>query len=178
MGGDGTRAQGPSTLNLLDLKTNWIDKGRVGMPGMPSALEFWALEAALDGLEAEGLNVRIARHVTAARASRAGLEAAGAALWVADPYHASTLVTAAAVPEGLAADRVVADAARYGVALSPGFGAIRDRVVRLPHTGEAANFATVLANVVATASALRALGRPVDPGAGAQAVADVYAAAR
>ena len=46
----------PSSLALLDLKTSWLDRGRGALPGMPSALEFWALEAALDRLETEGLS--------------------------------------------------------------------------------------------------------------------------
>ena len=38
----------PSSLSLLDLKASWLDTGRGVLPGMPSALEFWALDAALD----------------------------------------------------------------------------------------------------------------------------------
>ncbi|NVH74168.1 alanine--glyoxylate aminotransferase family protein [Paraburkholderia sp. JPY432] len=44
----------PSSLSLAALKRDWLDRGRPGLPGTPSALEFWALEAALDRIEAEG----------------------------------------------------------------------------------------------------------------------------
>ena len=45
---------GQSTLSLIDLRRNWLDAGRGVLPGMPSALEFFALEAALDRVETEG----------------------------------------------------------------------------------------------------------------------------
>jgi aspartate aminotransferase-like enzyme len=56
--------QGPaiSSLSLLDQKTNWIDRGRGVLPGTPSGLEFWALEAALDRVEAEGIDALVNRH--------------------------------------------------------------------------------------------------------------------
>ena len=71
-----------STLSLLDLKRNWLDTGRGVLPGMPSALEFFALEAALDRVEAEGLDAdrRAARagcRCHARRAARARRRALG-----------------------------------------------------------------------------------------------------
>ena len=141
MGRDGRRAKGRPRSACSISRRIGSTRAASALPGMPSPLEFWALEAALDGLEAEGLTSRIARHARAAQASRAGLEALGATPWVDDPRRASALVTATPVPEGLTADAVIERAARYGVTLSPGYGAIRDRMVRLAHTGEGASFA-------------------------------------
>jgi aspartate aminotransferase-like enzyme len=168
-------ARVPSSLSLLDLKRNWLDRGRGVLPGMPSALEFWALEAAVSGLEAEGLEARIARHALAARASRAGLMALGTGSWVTDEALASTMATGAPVPAGLDAVGLVAEAARLGVTLTPGHGEIRDRLVRLDHTGARANFSTVLASVVGYGMAVERLGGTVDIAAGAAAVARAYA---
>jgi len=167
----------PSNLSLPDIKANWLDRGRGVVPGMPSALEFWALEAALDRLESEGLAERIARHQLAARASRAALKAMGIAPRVADEAQASTLATAAPVPAGIDADALIAAALELGVAFTPGFGEVRGKLVRLDHTGVRAAFSPVLANVVAYGTALSGLGHKVDVGAGAAAVAEVYGTA-
>lgn len=53
-------APAQSVLSLADLKRDWLDAGRGALPGMPSALEFFALEAALDRVEAEGLDAVVA----------------------------------------------------------------------------------------------------------------------
>jgi aspartate aminotransferase-like enzyme len=164
-----------STLSLLDLKTEWLDRGRGALPGMPSALEFWALDKALERIEAEGLDAVIARHEQARTASRTGLRALGFAPWVADDSRASALVTAAAVPEEVDADALVAATERFGVGISKGVGPIAERLVRLNHTGQRAQFTPVLANVVAYGQALAELGVKVDVGAAAEAVAAAYA---
>jgi aspartate aminotransferase-like enzyme len=165
----------PSNLSLLDIKKNWLDRGRGVPPGMPSPLEFWALEAALDRVEAEGLDALIARHQLAANASRAGLRALGTAPWIADDRSASALATAAPVPTGIDVDQVIAMTAEWGVVLTPGFGEVSNRLVRLDHAGAKANFSAVLANVFAFGSALARLGEKVDVGAAAQAITSVYA---
>lgn len=172
----GTMASGqaPSTLSLLDLKRNWLAQGRGAVPGMPSALEFWSLEAALDAVEAEGLDNRLARHALAAKATRAGLVAMGLQPWIDDDRESSTLATAAPVPSGIDGDALIAHAAALGVTLSPGFGAVRGQLVRLDHTGVRAAFPPVVATVVGYGAALARLGHPVDIGAAAAAIAAAY----
>ncbi|SHG63633.1 aspartate aminotransferase [Kaistia soli DSM 19436] len=164
----------PSLLSLLDIKEAWLDRGRGALPGTPPPLEFHALAAAVDRLEAEGLAARITRHQRAAKASRAGLRALGVEPWVADDDRASALVTAAPVPDGVDASALIDAAAAFGVALGRGFGDIEHRLVRLDHTGGRAAFGPVLANVTAYGAALAALGQVVDIGAGAAAVTAVY----
>lgn len=136
----------PSSLSLLDLKTNWLDRGRGVLPGMPSALEFWALEAALDRVETETPATCVARHGHAARATRAALRALGADLWIEAEDEASTLVTAVRTVPG-DVDRLVTLARNFGATVSPGFGAVRDRLVRFDHTGRRASRDAVLVNV-------------------------------
>jgi aspartate aminotransferase-like enzyme len=161
-----------SILSLLDHRRLWLDIGRGALPGMPSALEFWALRAALERVEAEGLPTLIARHVQAAEGTRSGLAALGLRPWVA-PGEASNLVTAARLPEHLTASQVLA-AAGPAPGLSAGVGSIAERLVRLNHTGSNASVEPVLANVVALGGALAGLGEQVDIGAAAQAVAEAY----
>lgn len=161
-----------SILSLLDHRRLWLDKGRGILPGMPSALEFWALQAALDRVDTEGLDAVIARHQQAASATRAGVQALGAALWVG-PDHASALVTAAHLPGNLDASQIIALA---GVAsgLSAGVGPVGDRLLRLNHTGSNANLASVRANLAALADALGKLGSNVDPQAADRAILAIY----
>ncbi len=149
----------PSNLALADIKRNWLDRGRGGLPGMPPPLEFWALEAAVDGVEAEGLAALIARHERAASAEPRRLAGVGVQPWIADDRSASTLVTSAPVPPGIDAKALVNAAASLGVMLGAGFGPVDGRLVRLDHTGARANFATVLANVIAYGAALASLAR-------------------
>ncbi|MCX5495584.1 aminotransferase class V-fold PLP-dependent enzyme [Kaistia dalseonensis] len=167
----------PSILSLLDLKENWLDRGRGVLPGTPPPLDFWALEAAVDRVEAEGIDRLVARHQLAARASRAGLRALGIEPWIRDDHAASALVTAAPVPEGIDAEVLIATAAEFGIALGRGFGDIKDRLVRFDHTGARAAFASVIASVVGYGAALGKLGITVDVGAAAEAVALTYALA-
>jgi aspartate aminotransferase-like enzyme len=160
----------PSSLSLLDLKRNWLDTGRGVLPGMPSAIEFWALEAALDRVEVETLPAIIARHARAARAARAGLRAMGVDLWIADEAEASTLATAVRVPAGVDAGMLIDTARKLGAVVTPGFGVIASQIVRLDHTGQRASIDAVLANVLAYGSALAELGVAVDFDAAERAV--------
>ncbi|MBX5049703.1 pyridoxal-phosphate-dependent aminotransferase family protein [Rhizobium lentis] len=161
-----------SILSLADLK-RWVDDGRRGLPGTPAPLEFFALEAALDRIEAEGMENVIARHALAASATRAGLAALGAGAW-APPAKASNLVTAVPVPQALAPAALIAAAARLGVELTEGVGTAPINLVRLNHTGPRAAFQTVLANVAAYGAALRQAGHPSDIAAAAEAISMVY----
>ncbi|OWV74375.1 aspartate aminotransferase [Rhizobium sp. R339] len=161
-----------SILSLADLKA-WIDGGRQGLPGTPAPLEFFALETALDRIEAEGVENVVARHALAAAATRAGLAALGAAAWV-PPAKASNLVTAVPVPEALEPVALIAAAARLGVELTESVGTAPARLLRLNHTGPRAVFQTVLANVVAYGAALRQAGHPADIAAASEAISAAY----
>ncbi|WP_018183857.1 pyridoxal-phosphate-dependent aminotransferase family protein [Kaistia granuli] len=167
-----------STLSLLDLKENWLDRGADALPGTPAPLEFWALDAALDRIDAEddGIETVVERHQLAMRATRAGLRALGAALWIEDDEAASALVTAVPVPSGVDVDALVAAAsAGEGAAISPGVGGVETLLVRLNHTAARAAYRPVLANVVAYGQALAALGQAVDLDAAIEAVAKSFA---
>ncbi len=165
-----------STLSLADLRANWLATGRRALPGMPSAVEFYALEAALDRIEAEGIAAVVARHAVAAAASRAGLAALGLPAWVGE-RAASNLVTAAEIPAGVDRAAVLRTLVPFGVDISAAIGQGTDRLLRLGHTGPRARFEAVLANVVALGSVLASLGADVDVGAAAAGIARVFAGA-
>ncbi|MEW6436588.1 MAG: aminotransferase class V-fold PLP-dependent enzyme [Pseudomonadota bacterium] len=166
-----------SSLSVLDLKREWLDRGRGAIPGTPVDLEFWALDAALDRVEAEGLETLIDRHHRAARATRRGLRALGVTPWIEDDSAASALLTAAPVPAEIDAAQLVQLARRLDDGVSAGGPGVADRLVRLNHTGPRAQFSSVLATLLAYGTALKALGLPVSPGAAAEAVAAIYSSA-
>jgi aspartate aminotransferase-like enzyme len=161
-----------SILSLADLKA-WVDAGRGVLPGTPAPLEFFALEAALDLVEAEGLGQIVARHERAASATRAGLAALGASLWV-PAEQSSNLVTTVAVPEDADSASLIGYASNLGVELTAGVGTGSSHLLRLNHTGPRANFQIVLANVIAYGSALRRAGFPVVIGTASEAIAKAY----
>ncbi|HQZ11842.1 MAG TPA: aminotransferase class V-fold PLP-dependent enzyme [Devosia sp.] len=163
-----------SVLSLLDLRAQWLDKGRGVLPGMPSPIEFHALAAALARFEAEGLDAAIARHTRAGAVTRAALKALGLAPWVPDA-EASNLVTAAVLPAGIDRASVLEALAPYATGTAAAVGPGTDALLRLNHTGPRARFDTVLAIVVALGNALARAGASVDTGAAAETVAKGYA---
>ncbi len=167
----------PSGLSLLQLRRDWLERGRGALPGSPAPLEFWALEAALDRIEAEGITRTVARHAQAARACRTALRALGVPPAIAADEAASALVTAAPIPDGVDAATLISHARRHGVELAPGPGELAARIVRLDHSGLRAAEDAVHANIVAYGGALERLGYPVDLDAAGQAIADAYAGA-
>ena len=162
-----------STLSLMDLKRNWLEAGRGVLPGMPSVLEFFALEAALDRVEAEGLDAVIARHTRAGAATRDAVRALGLSTWVEDG-STSDLVTATALPAGVAAVDLIRYASLADADLSAGVGPGAEGLLRLNHTGQRAQREPVLANIVALAEALEALGIETDLDAARAAIDKRY----
>ena len=147
-------APATSTLSLIDQKHLWLDAGRGTLPGTPSPLELWALAAALDRVEAEGIERIIDRHVEAAIAARDGLLALGLKPW-AEEAEASHLVTTFAVPAdvdvALLLERLRAADPEFSLGVGPG----AERLIRLNHTGRRADPAVVHAMISALAAALR-----------------------
>ncbi|MDS7595654.1 aminotransferase class V-fold PLP-dependent enzyme [Agrobacterium tumefaciens] len=162
-----------SMLSLLDQKKLWLDRGRGALPGTPAPLEFFALEAALDRVEAEGLTAANRRHGQAAEATRAGIEALGVPVWV-EASDGSVLVTTAILPEGVDTGSFLNAAAAPGADITGGVGPGAERLIRLNHTGRRANAGAVKANVTAIATGLQDLGRTVDRKGALAAVESVY----
>jgi aspartate aminotransferase-like enzyme len=142
-----------SALSLVDLRRLWLDTGRGALPGMPSAVEFYALEAALDRVEDEGIEAVVARHALAAAATRDGVRALGLSLW-ADDACGSNLVTAVRLPDGVDLAKLLMQAASREAEFTAGVGETPHGLVRLNHTGQRANRDAVLQNIRALAAAL------------------------
>jgi serine---pyruvate transaminase len=142
----------------------------------PPVTLFRALDVALELILSEGLERVFARHALLARAARAGIEALGLERFGPDDEDAN-VVTAAHLPEEIEGARVpklMRD--RYAVTVAGGQGHLKGRIVRIAHCGYYGAFDVVVA-LTALEMALRDLGAPVEPGAGAGAAQRVYAEA-
>ncbi|MFF3752312.1 pyridoxal-phosphate-dependent aminotransferase family protein [Streptomyces sp. NPDC002018] len=128
-----------SYLSLLDWKERWIDTGRRALPHAPAQLEMLALEASVERIEAEGLDTVMARHASAAAATRAGAVALGRDLepFVHEASAAAPVATTLRTPPGTDAAEVVAKAlaADPSLPLIAGGGALASEMIRVNHYG-------------------------------------------
>lgn len=161
-----------SFLSILDWKDAWLDAGR--FPYTPSVSEVYALQSTLEQALEEGMGAMAARHQLVAKACRAGVAALGLELWPAREEIAAACVTAVRIPDGLD------DAAirgpmrdRYGVMISPGYGDLMGKLVRLGHMGMAAHPTTLAAQLAIFELALADAGYPVALGSSVGAAMDV-----
>jgi len=106
-----------------------------GTPWTPAVNLFFALEAALDIMRAEGLQAIFERHARLAEYVRGGLADLDMRL-LADPRYASPTVTTAYLPDGVnAASLLAALEERHDIVMAGGQGALEGKVVRVGHMG-------------------------------------------
>ncbi|MFD7980387.1 pyridoxal-phosphate-dependent aminotransferase family protein [Streptomyces sp. NPDC059071] len=167
-----------SYLSLLDWKERWIDGGRRTLLHAPAQLEMLALEACLERIEAEGLDALMARHASAAAATRAGALALGGGLepYVYEAKDAAPVATTLRTPAGVDASELVAKAlaADPSLPLVAGGGALAKEMIRVNHYGVDATPAAVRSSLAALGAALAETGRAVDPEAARRAVTEAW----
>ncbi|MFJ6081737.1 pyridoxal-phosphate-dependent aminotransferase family protein [Streptomyces sp. NPDC092369] len=155
-----------SYLSLLDWKERWIDGGRKALPHAPAQLEMLALEACVERIEAVGLPTVMARHASAAAATRAGALALGGGLepYVHQARDAAPVATTLRTPAGVIASEVVASALAKdpSVPLAAGGGALAEEMIRVNHYGADATPEAVRASLAALGAALRERGLDVN----------------
>jgi aspartate aminotransferase-like enzyme len=96
---------------------------------------FYAFDAALDLIMAEGVEAVWARHARLGSLTRAGIKSLGLELF-ADEAYGSDTVTAFKVPAGLTATELLAHMReRHETELASGQAAYADSVVRIGHMG-------------------------------------------
>ncbi len=124
-------------------------------------------------LESEGLASVFARHDRLARATRAGVEALGLALFArATP---SPAVTAVVAPAGIDGEHIVAAySEQHNITIAGGQGEMKGQIFRLGHMGYVAEFDVICA-LAALEQVLANLGLPVDFGASVRAAQKVFA---
>ncbi|MET0772255.1 MAG: alanine--glyoxylate aminotransferase family protein [Candidatus Limnocylindrales bacterium] len=104
-------------------------------PFTPAVGICFALDAALELIEAEGYEAVFARHAAVGAATRAGLSAMGFRLF-ADPAHASDTVTSALVPEGADWPAFSKELRSRGLVIAGAQGKLAGRVFRVGHLGD------------------------------------------
>jgi pyridoxamine--pyruvate transaminase len=160
------------------LIARFIPGGRVAFPYTPSVSDVHGVDAACDELLADGLANSIATHQRAARATRAGVRGMGLELWAKSEDICTSCVTAVRAPEGIDVLPLLAHVReKYGVMLSPGYGELKERLVRLGHMGPAARSLYPVVALTALGRGLADLGVAVAVGDGVDAALDVLSEA-
>ena len=140
-------------------------------PFTPAVNLYFALEAALEMMQAEGLEAIFARHARHRAAAQAGMKAIGLRLYAAEG-HGSPAITAVA-PEGLDAEhlrKAVKD--RFDILLAGGQDHLKGQVFRIGHLGFVCD-RDVLTAVSAIEATLHGLGlHKGSMGAGVAAAAE------
>lgn len=133
-------------------------------PFTPATNLIAALGAALDLIDAEGLDAVFARHHALAEATRAAMLAAGLELFAQEGFRSDT-VTAVRAPAGLdssALTRLVRE--RHNVLISGGQGELKGRIFRIGHMGMV-DLPMIERTLQAVADGLTNLGYECDAGA-------------
>ncbi|MGA5493914.1 pyridoxal-phosphate-dependent aminotransferase family protein [Streptomyces cinereoruber] len=168
-----------SYLSLLDWKERWIDGGRKALLHAPAQLEMLALEACVERIEAEGLDALMARHASAAAATRAGALALGGGLepYVYEARDAAPVATTLRTPADVNAAELVAKAlaADPSLPLIAGGGALSGEMIRVNHYGVDATPGAVQSSLAALGAALGETGRAVDLEGARRAVTEAWA---
>jgi aspartate aminotransferase-like enzyme len=142
-------------------------------PFTPAVGICFALDAALELIEAEGYEAVFARHAAVAAATRAGLAAMGFQLF-ADPAHASDTVTAALVPDGVDWPAFSKELRSRGLVIAGAQGRLAGKVFRVGHLGDVHVDDIVRALETIEAGSL-ALGIPVARGVAVDAAREAAA---
>ncbi|NYS23820.1 aminotransferase class V-fold PLP-dependent enzyme [Rhodobacteraceae bacterium 2376] len=146
-------------------------------PYTPPAPILHGLRAALDRLNAEGLDNVYARHVRLARGVRAAVEAWGLRCVAESPACASNTVTAIYTPDGVDAREVIAIARdQFNCYFGAGLGPLAGRAFRIGHLGDL-NEGMCLSALSIAEMALNAAGARIPYGSGVAAAQQVYAPA-
>jgi aspartate aminotransferase-like enzyme len=131
------------------------------------------LREVLRMLDAEGLPNVFKRHDRLARATRAGVEALGLALFAKS--HPSPAITAVVSPKGIDSEQILsAFSTNHNITIAGGQGEMKGKIFRLGHMGYAAEFDTITA-LAALEQVLADLGVPVDFGASVAAAQKIFA---
>ena len=160
----------------FDLKRARDAAAKGETPWTPAVGIAFALDAALELIEAEGYDAIFARHAAVAAATRAGLSAMGFRLF-ADPAFASNTVTSAVVPEGVEWSALSKELRGRGLVLAGGQGTLTGKIFRVGHLGDVHVDDIVRALETLEAGAV-ALGIPVRQGVAVEAATQAAAAVR
>ncbi len=159
-------------LNMPKYRANG-NKDPAQTPYTPSVSLIYALKEALEVIQEEGLENRVARHHQAAAATRDAVKALGLELFP-DESVSSATVTAVKMPEG-ATDAEIRGTMldKYYVQLAGGQDHLKGNIFRIGHMG-VISYKELAITFTALGLTLKGLGLVDDAGAGVAALADHY----
>jgi aspartate aminotransferase-like enzyme len=172
------------SYDLLKWKHMWLPREKGGKlvwgyrrhPIEPAPHLTYALNEALKVIIQDGLHKRIARNRLAGEAIRSGCKAMSLELYPLSEDDASNTLTGIVNPEGLDnAEILELMRKRYGVVAGGGLEETAGKIIRLAHMSMTSREMYVTRSMFALGSALKALGRGVDPSLGVDAVKEVFA---
>jgi aspartate aminotransferase-like enzyme len=139
-------------------------------PFTPAINLFFALQAALRMMQAEGLENIFARHERLRRAARAAMNALGMPLFAAD--ECSSPAITAVMPNGVDAEQIRSTMRkRFDIALAGGQDHVKGKIFRIGHLGFVSD-RDLLTAIAALEATLQELGHEgFTPGAGIAAAA-------
>lgn len=109
-------------------------------PNTPAISLYYALDAQVAAIAAEGIEARWARHAAMRDRTIAWvgeLRDRGIAIDVLAPEgHRSPTVTTVTLPQGVTSDRVVGAVRARGVTIGTGYGRLREGTIRIGHMGD------------------------------------------
>lgn len=159
----------------LDLGKYRKDAAKNTTPFTPPVNLFFALQASLKMMKAEGLENIFARHQRLTKTARAAVKALGLQLFAPDEF-ASTAVTAVAPPTGVDAEEIRAlMKKRFDIALAGGQNHLKGKIFRIGHLGFVCD-RDVLTCIAALEAVLQEMGsESFTSGAGVAAASKVLA---
>jgi len=158
----------------LDLGKYKKDAAKNSNPFTPPVNLFYALQAALNMMKAEGLENIFARHQRLTQATRAAVKAMGLPLF--SPDDAASPAITAVIPDRVDAEQVRSVMKkRYDVLLAGGQDHLKGKIFRIGHLGFVCD-RDILSAIGALEGTLQELGyEGAVPGAGVAAAAKVFA---
>lgn len=166
------KTQGRSYYFDLVLAKEFADKSET--PFTPALPLFFALDEALKMIREEGLENRIRRHETCAKAFYQAVEALGLQVYPKNPVRSNTVISIN-VPSGVDGAKVrEIMKEKYDVVIGGGMGKIKQLIFRIGCMGSVSQ-AEVVATVNAFENALHEVGCPVKLGTGVEAARKVFA---
>ncbi len=163
----------PTRNFYLDLKKYRKSLKKNTTPFTPSVTLIYGMAKALEAIRKEGLEARIKRHRSLARAMREAAVAMGVELFAEEGAYSNT-VTAMKIPEGLTDDDVRGRMKReHGILMAGGQEHVKGKIFRIGHMG---NFTQ--GDLMSTISALEMVllegGLDFGPGSGLAAAQKVF----
>ena len=155
----------------LDLGKYRKSSAKDTTPFTPAINLFYALQAALRMMQAEGLENIFARHERLRTAARAAVKGLGMPLFAADEYSSPAIT--AVMPNGVDAEQIRSlMRKRFDIALAGGQDHVKGKIFRIGHLGFVSDrdLLTVIASLEATLQELGYDG--FTPGAGITAAAN------